>query len=44
MFVAGDVNNNPPAPLYAAADTFQIVSAGGTDACTFNVYAFGILI
>ena len=35
---------NQPTPLYAPGDTFELVSAGGTDPATFMVFVFGFLI
>jgi hypothetical protein len=33
-----------PGPLYPGGDSFQLVSAGGTDPAVFNVYVFGFLV
>jgi hypothetical protein len=33
-----------PGPLYPAGDSFQLVSAGGTDPAVFMVFVFGFLV
>jgi hypothetical protein len=40
----GDIDNISPSPLYPPGDSFQLVSAGGTDPATFMVFVFGFLI
>jgi hypothetical protein len=43
-FTYGNLDGTAPGPLYPAGDSFQLVSAGGTDPALFNVYVFGFLV